>query len=376
MKQARAESEESAPYTHEIVMSLVDRLFCCNEETALAIGFFLLLTFGCLRFSDGNRASKLVLNRDTIAGIAFKSKSSAGPLPFAALRRTWDNRDWAGKYYAYVTKYLPAKVSSQSGSECARNWLWPRMWLHMSGPKLVQPVQRGSYSNCLMIHAWVHQNLGHVSQPTLHGPRFYLPIIAGQAGLPMDLRRAMGHWGPHSGMPVRYDQSRCCTELLAKQKVWDLLSAGFSPVQDFEVPALPDISEQARELEAQAATRSAVRKTKRMKTVTSIDDNAIAVLINNRSKVLHRVRPNSECRQTICSYVRSPYEEHYELTTESAECLHLYIRCVGCWSSNAENLEYPVWPEKTLASLDQATSDISAAATSSASNPGTSESSS
>eukprot|EP00972_Heterocapsa_arctica_P014998 2210712-Heterocapsa_arctica.AAC.1 len=87
--------------------------------------------------------------------------------------------------------------------------------------------------------AWIHKEIGGATDFTLHSPRFFLPTVGAQLDMGMHHRRALGHWGHKSMMPVRYDQSRCCAELLAKQKLWDALKGGFKAAADFRVPATP-----------------------------------------------------------------------------------------------------------------------------------------
>ena len=77
--------------------------------------------------------------------------------------------------HSLIKNLLPAEdASAPSG------WLWPRVELTQAGLAVTSPVRRGTYDNCLMVQAYVHQMLRHDTHFTLHSSRLYLP----------------GHWRP------------------------------------------------------------------------------------------------------------------------------------------------------------------------------------
>lgn len=63
---------------------------------------------------------------------------------------------------------------------------------------------------------------------TLHSWRHLFPTAARQLGLPENEQVEMGHWATGSAMPRRYDSMACVTELLAKSKVTNALSKGWT----------------------------------------------------------------------------------------------------------------------------------------------------
>ena len=106
-------------------------------------------------------------------------------------------------FHNLTTALLPAGTVEEP-----RDWLWPHTYLAEGALCIHQPARQGAYSKALVAQAYLHSRLGHTQHFTLHSPRFFIPGIAGQAGFTMEERRAMGRWGPASGMPVRYDQAR------------------------------------------------------------------------------------------------------------------------------------------------------------------------
>ena len=108
------------------------------------------------------------------------------------------------------------------------------MTITSEGLKITTLPRQGSYGNCLRVQSWIHEKLGHPERFTLHSPKFYMPTLAGQVGLSLEERNQMCHWSPSSTMPLVYDQSRCCAELVAKDKIRKALRAGFAPGVSFE----------------------------------------------------------------------------------------------------------------------------------------------
>lgn len=71
---------------------------------------------------------------------------------------------------------------------------------------------------------------------TLHACRRLLPTLASQMMMSIESRRVLGHWGPQSAEPLRYDTSRCVSELAYKAQVSSHVVAGWRPGADFEPP--------------------------------------------------------------------------------------------------------------------------------------------
>ena len=87
--------------------------------------------------------------------------------------------------------------------------------------------------------------MGVVQKWLGHSPRSCLPSLAGQMRFPLEERRALGRWGPNSGMPVRYDRAQCVTKVLLKSRIISKLSQGFIPAANFEFPIAAFIEEDA-----------------------------------------------------------------------------------------------------------------------------------
>jgi hypothetical protein len=62
------------------------------------------------------------------------------------------------------------------------------------------------------------------------------PLLASQMMMSIESRRVLGHWGPQSAEPLRYDTSRCVSELAYKAQVSSHVVAGWRPGADFEPP--------------------------------------------------------------------------------------------------------------------------------------------
>ena len=201
---------------------------------------------------------------------------------------------------------------------------------------LVTPVEKGSYSNALMVQSYLHRLAGIGLNKTLHSPMFYLSVIGAQIGLSMDERRCIGHWGPNSGMPVRYDQARCCTELASKNKIWQHLEAGFTPVADFEIPRA-GVSGNAETLRSQMARRETLRKSVLPTIEAEVQET---IVVNHRTAMIHRPHA-TECARTLCPFIKSTAPDHFEIANEDPGNLHLYIRCSVCFQPAKASLDYP-----------------------------------
>ena len=66
---------------------------------------------------------------------------------------------------------------------------------------------------------------------TLPACRRLLPTLAGQMLMSIESRRALGHCRPQSAEPLRYDTSRCVSELAYKAQISSHVVAGWLPAQ-------------------------------------------------------------------------------------------------------------------------------------------------
>ena len=236
-REARAAREQATPYTKHVVDELLRFYEQAEGAEKFTTGFALLLAMAVLRFSDLDRTMDLSLNPDCLYGHTWRSKSKPEGMPWAMPRLTWTGFDIGGAHYAQ-TLVVFAGVQ-------VRNWQWPAMNMMDDKLSFTDPVRHGSYGNCLRAHNLVLRKAGIQGDYTLHSPRFFAPGLAGQLGLTLEQRRALGHWGPNSQMPVRYDQARCCTELRMKAELWDSLHRGYIPAQDFRIPTTSEIQREA-----------------------------------------------------------------------------------------------------------------------------------
>ena len=124
----------------------------------------------------------------------------------------------------------------------------------------------------------------------------------------------MGRWGPASGMPVRYDQSRCCAELASKQEMWSKLQDGFKPGNDFELPTCDAEALQMSAKAAYAQSMSKLDQADAEQVGASSCAGGMLVLINHRTGGLHKHPP--------CGNVRDSNLDHYEGCTEDLSNLH------------------------------------------------------
>ena len=174
----------------------------------------------------------------------------------------------------------------------------------------------------------------------MHSPRFYVPGLAGQLGMPLEQRRTLGHWGPNSNMPVVYDQARCCTELRMKAHLWESLAAGFQPVGDFHIPPKEQIEADAKAGQVVKVRQSIqVEKQQRSDEEPSMDHR---VLINHRSWIIHKADP-TDLTRSLCPYARKP-GTHYEAASEVTENLHMYQKCMACFGKLGDRF-IPTWQE-------------------------------
>ena len=327
-RQARAGREQARPYTQEIVDTLIAFHADAQGAEKFAAGFALTQAMAVLRFSDLDRTKGMNINGDALFGMTWKSKTKQEGMPWAMPRRTWADYDVGGEHFRTVEALL--------GTDSSRNWQWPAMLITQGQLQMVQPPRHGSYGNCLMAHNLVLRKAGVEGDFTLHSPRFYLPGLAGQVGMSLEQRRTLGHWGPNSNMPVRYDQARCCTELKMKGEIWQRLAGGWKPAQDFHLPAVADIQHAAQEMHTQ---RQKWHET--TKSTTDQEADQAHVIINHKSMMLHRASPGDP-RKSACPYARTQ-RAHMQATTEVKENLNMYTRCMAAACFGRPGPNPPTW---------------------------------
>ena len=283
----------------------------------------LTMAMAVLRFSDLDRTKGIKLNDDCMYGQTWRSKSQATGMPWAMPRHTWQGYDLGGLFYKQMEQTFQTQPD--------RNWQWPAMILDKGTLQIEQPVRHGSYANCLAAHNVMLRAAGVEGDFTLHSPRFFVPGLAGQAGMTMEQRRALGHWGPHSDMPARYDRSRCCTELRMKAELWSAFQSGFEPKGDFRIPGT-----ERREAKEQRVD---------MKKVTNPNTEGQKVILNNRSMVLHRADPD-DCMKSACPHARTK-KDHFQATIDAPD-LHFYVRCndPACFGKR-NRIAMPDWTSDT-----------------------------
>ncbi|CAK0841615.1 unnamed protein product, partial [Prorocentrum cordatum] len=317
-RDASAARLQATPCTYQAVVGLLALLSAREDDqgaTAYAILFLLWLAFACLRFSDLGRGAGVSLGRDALRAVCWRSKGKPAPVPWAALRVTWTGVDSGKVFFSHANGVLPQSADS------ARGWIWPSMALANGALEFVTPVRHGSYANCLMAMAAVRRLAGHTAHYALHSPRFSICGMAGQAGFALEERRGMGRWGPASGMPIRYDQSRCCAELAAKERERQKLR----PCGDYELPMVDEVATELR-ARAHAAKQRAAAHAPGALAPQPPEQPPVRVLINHKTGMLHKDPP--------CKQVRDPTLPRYEQAAEDQSNLHLYPRCDRCFRTS------------------------------------------
>ena len=363
-KQAARHRQQAQPYTYEIVTVLLTVMMTATGAMGFAIGFLLILALGCLRYSDLNRTKGMTLGRDSLYGTTWRSKKAPRPVPWAAIRYDWEGKDWGQRAWSLITELLPAETK-----EYPRGWTWPWMILQGNELRVGQPIQQGTYGNCLNVMQWIHQRLKLAQGYTLHSPRFYLPSLAGQAGLPLELRRSLGHWGPNSLMPIRYDQARCATELAAKKVLWQTLAGGFTPSGDFEVPDIENCRQTWQKFQKPEEKKGGVPVEKSAaeasaKPLVCTDQ----YLLNMKSMMAHKLQPGNT-RQTLCPYVRKAEAAHYKWWPAADGVPKAFIQCATCWSKEEDPEKHkkgiPAWAPQDATSSATPTNSLSVSSASS-----------
>ena len=207
----------------------------CAADVPLAIRWAALLgcllVHACLRFSDAQRSEGVKLGQSSVFGFCWRSKKRRTGFPFAALRSGFSPHPWADSLLELLEGFA-AKHSLEL------DYVMPQF-----GKDLENPMPRPASYSCavgLLRRDLALAPLGldatGAAAVTLHACRRLLPTLASQMMMSIESRRVLGHWGPQSAEPLRYDTSRCVSELAYKAQVSPHVVAGWRPGADFEPP--------------------------------------------------------------------------------------------------------------------------------------------
>ena len=316
-----------------------------NKQTSVCIfaGFVLVLALGCLRWSDLQRSCGLELSKDSLFGETWKSKRKCRRMPWAAPRRDWSGRDWAGEFYSSLSTYLDLKTADfvvPAPASCGRRL------------EVAEPVRPARYLEALNVFRMIMRMVPGVQDPfvwSLHSPRFYFPSLASQLRYSLEERRALGRWGPASGMPVRYDRARCVTELLMKTEILGKLGSGFRPANDFELPSQPLLDEQNAIVSAARAGGGSSGTASGMQ-VSDFRNQKVDLVLNMRTMVAHVESEHTHGRAR-CAFWRPHSKSDIQALQGTLEELPGYTACPVCWKRIPNNFEVPEWsrPEQSNA---------------------------
>ena len=163
---------------------------------------------------------------------------------------------------------------------------------------------------------------------------------AAQQGENMETRRFLGHWGQASGVPLQYDQAKCCSELLIKDRIWQRMANGFVPGKDFELPRNNGEQQSVEKvLLAPTATRTTTPKIIPRRT-----EQPQRLLLNTKSRMIHLMRPTGD--GTVCPYVRNPQAAHFKQEKGRPEDYAEYQKCPRCHESMAGLIADVEWEIK------------------------------
>jgi len=350
--QAEAAREQAPPLTKEIIENILDAFFDAvnARDAALVVytGFIIVLALACLRWSDLQRSCNIDLSKDSLFGECWKSKKKLSRMPWAAPRRDWRGRDWAGPFYSFLGSVVELSTA---------DFVVPAPGQHGIAIYIDTPLRPSSYAAALNIFRLVMRDYGGVDdalQWSLHSPRFFLPSLAGQMRFSLEERRTLGRWGPASGMPVRYDRARCVTELLLKNEIVSELRRGFQPAGPFELPSQADVRPMApvtrlQTQEPELAMRGAPLAEAELEDAMPAEVGAsrypynerLQLVLNIKSKMLH-VRDDLEPGKARCPFWWSQSRAPVEPVMACRQDYPDYTLCGQCWGRRA-NSDQQLW---------------------------------
>ena len=196
-----------------------------------------------------------------------------------------------------------------------------------------------------------------VSVWSLHSPRFFLPSLAGQMRFSLEERRTLGRWGPSSGMPVRYDRSRCVTELLLKTDILSKLESGFQLAGPFELLALSTILESKLSIDQRMSSHEppCLEADLRTESVAVKDSDEYEFVLNDKSMVVH-LRDDDEPGKTKCSFWWSQSRTSVMTVRGCRQQFMEYAKCVRCWTKTA-HVELPNWSDRAMSASSSSGSE-------------------
>ena len=207
----------------------------CSTNVLLAIRWAALmgclLAHACPPFSDAQRSESIQLGKASLFGFCWRSKRQRTGFPFAALRAGFSKHPWADALRDMLSRFALEH-------SIVLDYVMPHF-----GADLARPVPRPAKYACVvgLLRGALRCPPLAVSeatsvQVTMHACRRLLPTLAGQMLMSIESRRVLGHWGPQSAEPQRYDNFRCVSELAYKAQVSANVVAGWQPGADFEPP--------------------------------------------------------------------------------------------------------------------------------------------
>ena len=231
---AAASRQPSLPCLSVEQLEHLERVGCSHQQPlAIRWGALLgcLLGHACLRFSDAQRAEKIQLGKSSLFGFCWRSKRRRTGFPFAALRAGFTSLPWADALVCLL-------VDFEKTNALQLDFVLPHFGVDMNTP-LPKPA---TYACAVgLLRQALRLPPLSLTEPeahkvTLHACRRLLPSLAGQMLMSIESRRVLGHWGPLSAEPLRYDTSRCVSELAYKAQISSRVIAGWRPGADFEPP--------------------------------------------------------------------------------------------------------------------------------------------
>jgi hypothetical protein len=81
-------------HLHDTNLNLILRLFA---------GMFLMMAFGCLRWSDAQRSEELCIYEDARIGVCWRMKKKATKIPYGIPRLSYIGFDWGATFHELLT---------------------------------------------------------------------------------------------------------------------------------------------------------------------------------------------------------------------------------------------------------------------------------
>jgi hypothetical protein len=223
---SRAASEPAIParpllWRHTTALEETIVLGATPQQRAYA-GFFTFLIQSSARCGDGQRSRKLRLEKDSLMGESLM-KGKASWTQWAALRKDFNNRDWAG---AWMEELQLCNLPGDDFVLLAANVTMDE-WIP-------RPARYGDFSRALHLLLMIYggESPESVIEFTPHGCRHVqltaAQQLAQQGHLGVSCLESLGHWERGSKMPKHYDAAACVTELQARKTISDAFAIGMA----------------------------------------------------------------------------------------------------------------------------------------------------